>query len=48
MNLMLAVIVVCVAVGLLTARFGSRTYLYIGGIATTMTGLYYFTNRFMT
>ena len=48
MNLMLAVMVVCVAVGLLTRNFGTRTYLVIGGIATTMTGLYYFTTRFMT
>jgi MFS-type transporter involved in bile tolerance (Atg22 family) len=48
MNLMLAVIVVCVAVGLLTPRFQSRTYLLVGSIATTMTGLYYFTTRFMT
>jgi MFS-type transporter involved in bile tolerance (Atg22 family) len=48
MNLMLAVIVICVAVGLLTPRFQSRTYLVMGGIAITMTGLYYFTTRFMT
>jgi hypothetical protein len=48
MNLMLAVMVVCVAVGLLTPRFHSRTYLLIAGIATTMTGLFYFTTRFMT
>jgi arginine exporter protein ArgO len=48
MNLMLAVILVCVAVGLLTPRFQIRTYMLIGGIATTMTGLYYFTTRFMT
>ena len=48
MNLMLAVIVVCVGVGLLTPQFHKRTYLLIAGIATTMTGLYYFTTRFMT
>jgi MFS-type transporter involved in bile tolerance (Atg22 family) len=48
MNLMLAVMVVCVAVGLLAKNFESRTYLVIGGIATTMAGLYYFTTRFMT
>jgi hypothetical protein len=48
MNLMLAVILICVAVGLLTPRFHARTYLLIAGIASTMTGLYYFTTRFMT
>ena len=48
MNLMLAVIVACVVVGLLTPRFERRTYMLIGGIATTMTGLFYFTTRFMT
>jgi hypothetical protein len=48
MNLMLAVIVVFVAVGLLSPRFHQRTYLLLGGVATLMTGLYYFTNRFMT
>jgi MFS-type transporter involved in bile tolerance (Atg22 family) len=48
MNLMLAVILVCVAVGLLTPRFQARTYVLIGGVATAMTGLYYFTTRFMT
>jgi hypothetical protein len=48
MNLMLAVLVVCVAVGLLVKDFGSRTFLVIGGIATTMAGLYYFTTLFMT
>ncbi len=48
MNLMLLVILVCVAVGLFTQRFQQRTYLLIGGIATTMTGLFYFTTRFMT
>jgi hypothetical protein len=35
-------------VGLFTARFESRTYLLIAGIATAMTFLYYFPNRFMT
>jgi hypothetical protein len=45
---MLAVIVVCVAVGLLTPHFQRRTYMLICGIATTMTGLFYFTTRFMT
>jgi hypothetical protein len=44
---MLLVIMVCVAVGLLSPRFESRTYLLIAGIATLMTGLYFFTNRFM-
>jgi hypothetical protein len=48
MNLMLAVMVVCVAVGLLSATFTQRTYFVIGGIATLMTGLFYFTTRFMT
>jgi len=48
MNLMLAVIVVCVAIGLLTPKFHQRTYLLLAGVATTMTGLYYFTTRFMT
>jgi hypothetical protein len=48
MNLMLAVIVACVVVGLLTPHFHRRTYMLIAGIATTMTGLFYFTTRFMT
>lgn len=48
MNLMLAVLVVCVAVGLLSAQWTRRTYWYIGGIASAMTGLFYFTTRFMT
>jgi hypothetical protein len=48
MNLMLAVILVFLTIGLLTPRFQPRTYVLIGGIASAMTGLYYFTTRFMT
>ena len=48
MNLMLAVLVVCVAVGLLVQRWEPRTYWWLGGIVSVMTGLYYFTTRFMT
>jgi uncharacterized membrane protein YuzA (DUF378 family) len=48
MNLMLAVMVVCVAVGLLSATFQQRTYVLIGGIAALMAFLYYFPTRFMT
>jgi hypothetical protein len=48
MNLMLAVLVVCVAIGLLSPRFTVRTYWYIAAVATTMTGLFFFTTRFMT
>jgi hypothetical protein len=44
---MLAVILVCVGVGLLSPRFDTRTYWLIGAIATVMAGLYFFTNRFM-
>jgi hypothetical protein len=48
MNLMLVVLLAFVGVGLFTPRFGSRTYLLIGAISTLMTGLFYFTTRFMT
>ncbi len=48
MNLMLSAILICVAVGLLSLRFTRRTDLIVAAIATAMTGLYYFTNRFMT
>jgi hypothetical protein len=47
MNLMLAVLVVSVAVGLLSRRFERSEYLFMAGLATLMTGLYYFTTRFM-
>jgi hypothetical protein len=47
MNLMLAVLVVSVGVGLLTPRFERPAYLFMAGLAVLMTALYYFTTRFM-
>lgn len=47
MNLMLAVLVVCVGFGLLTPRFDRNAYLFTTALAVLMTGLYYFTTRFM-
>lgn len=48
MNLMLAVIVTCSAVGLLSPHFGRRTYLLLAGIAAAMVGFYFaFPQRFM-
>jgi hypothetical protein len=47
MNLMLTVIFVCVALGLLAPKLGRREHLAIVVMATTMTGLYYFVQRFM-
>jgi hypothetical protein len=47
MNLMLTVIFLCVALGLLAHRLGGREQLVVVVIATTMTGLYFFAQRFM-
>ena len=47
MNLMLAVLVASVAVGLITPRFDRAAYLFLALLATVMTALYYFTTRFM-
>lgn len=47
MNLMLAVLVVSVGVGLLAPRFDRSAYLFLALLATVMTALYYFTTRFM-
>ena len=47
MNLMLAFMFVCVALGLLARQVGRREQLAIAMLATAMTGLYLFTNRFM-
>lgn len=48
MMLMLAVIFVCVALGLLAPRVGAREQMTVVLIATTMTALYYFFGaRFM-
>lgn len=47
MNLMLAVIFLCVALGLFVRRLGVREQLLVVVIATTMTGLYFFAERFM-
>jgi hypothetical protein len=47
MNLMLAVMVLCVALGLFARQLGTREQLVIVVIATTMTGLYYFVQRTM-
>ena len=48
MNLMLVVLVVSVGFGLLTPRFERSAYLFTAALAVLMTGLYYFTTRFMT
>jgi hypothetical protein len=47
MHLMLYVILLCVALGLLASRFGAREHAAIVLLATTMTALYFFVNRFM-
>jgi hypothetical protein len=47
MNLMLAVLMASVAIGLLTPRFERPVYLLLAVLATVMTALYYFTTRFM-
>ena len=48
MNLMLTTIFLCVAVGLLSPRFGRREQWAIAIIATVMTTLYYLRGeRFM-
>jgi hypothetical protein len=47
MNLMLAVLFVCIALGLAAPRIGAREQLAIVIIAVGMTGLYFFTRRFM-
>lgn len=47
MNLMLAVIFVCIAIGLLAPRIGMREQLTVSVIAVAMTCLYFFTRRFM-
>jgi hypothetical protein len=47
MNLMLAVLVVSVGVGLLVPRFERSAYLLLAAVAAVMTALYYFTTRFM-
>jgi hypothetical protein len=44
---MLAVLVVAVGVGLLVPRFERSTYLFMAVLATVMTGLYFFSTRFM-
>jgi hypothetical protein len=47
MNLMLAVIFLCVALGLFARRIGGREQLAVVVIATMMAGLYFFAQRFM-
>lgn len=48
MNLMLAVIFLCITLGLLARRIGAREQLAIVAVAVTMTGIYYvFARRFM-
>ena len=42
MNLMLTAIFLCLAVGLLSPRFGRLQQVAIAVIATVMTALYYF------
>jgi len=44
---MLAVIFVCIALGLLAPRIGTREQVAVGAIAVAMTCLYFFTRRFM-
>jgi len=45
MALMLAVIFLCVAVGVLAPQFGPRIYIVVALLATTMTALYYAMER---
>jgi hypothetical protein len=47
MNLMLVVMLVCVVLGLSASHFDRRHYTAVAVVATVMTGLYYFTTRFM-
>jgi hypothetical protein len=48
MNLMLAIMFLCVALGLVAGRFGRREYCLITLMATAMTLLYWlFGERFM-
>jgi lipopolysaccharide export LptBFGC system permease protein LptF len=48
MNLMLSVMFLCLAVGVLSPRFGRLQQTAIAVIATVMTALYYFrAERFM-
>lgn len=47
MNLMLAVIFACVALGLFAPSFGRRENAIVALLAVTMTALYYFFERFM-
>lgn len=47
MNLMLSVILLFVLVGLLAPRFGKREHAILAALATLMTGLYFFSTRFM-
>lgn len=47
MNLMLAVLVASVGIGLLTPRFARNAQILLVGLAVVMTTLYYFTTRFM-
>jgi hypothetical protein len=47
MNLMLAVIFVCIVLGLFSPRIRTREQLAVGAIAVAMTCLYFFTRRFM-
>jgi hypothetical protein len=47
MNLMLAVIFLCIVLGLLAPRLGAREHLAVAALATAMTALYLFANRFM-
>jgi fucose permease len=48
MNLMLAFLFVCIALGLLAPRLGRREQLILGFLATMTTALYFFLSaRFM-
>jgi len=47
MNLMLAVLVASVGVGLLAPRFERSAYVLLTGLAILMTALYFFSTRFM-
>jgi len=44
---MLAVIFVCIVLGLWAPRIGRREQLTVGVVAVAMTCLYFFTRRFM-
>jgi len=47
MNLMLAVIVACILLGLFGVQFGNRQKLVIACLSATMTTLYFFVARFL-